>query len=95
MKKNPGRKMRREQHRKDLADMKEQMRIASKPLKENKVTPHENAIKANENREKVEDNIISAWESFKEFFKGINTVSKEQIAKMERRNKWLKAKGLK
>lgn len=97
MKKNPGRKMRRQQQRNEMAELKKE---ASKVYVENEfpTEPHPNAIKANEIREQRTNSITDKFEQFKNVFSKTTKLGaemiKEQKARLKRREQWKKERGL-
>lgn len=95
MKKNPGRKMRRQQQRELLAEAK---KVKTYSEKEFKVEPHPNAIKANDQRTERIEQINKTWEDFKGFFNKATPLGRKMIgqqkAKQKRREQWKKELGL-
>ena len=98
MKKNAGRKMRREHQRNLMAEMKKESKKVTYVKNENPTEPHPNAVRANQVREEIANNILDTYEGFKKFFAKTTKIGAEMIAeqkdRLKRRDKWMKEKGL-
>lgn len=97
MKKNPGRKQRRQNQRKDAQELKLKMKIATQPEKEYR-EPHPNAIKVNEIKEARLNEAFDKKETLDMIFRQETKLGKEMLkeqeARLKRRDKWLKKAGL-